>query len=76
MANFMVESGIVEEKSDGNSNFGGCVVPQLLFCDHIENVRHVKCVEKQGEVAIIHLHNFGIVGQFVSQIAIWNFKKG
>jgi hypothetical protein len=36
----------------------------------------VKYAEKQGEVVIIHMHNFGIVGQFVPKIATWNVKKG
>jgi hypothetical protein len=49
----MVESETWKKNLAGTSNFGGRLVPQLLFCDRIEKEPRVKCTEKQGEVTII-----------------------
>jgi len=67
----------VEENMAGtSSDFGGRVVPFSFLCDCVEKEPCVKCAEKQGGAVILHSHNFGIVGQFVPQIATWNVKKG
>ena len=71
----MTEIFMVEECIRG-SNFGGHVVPHSLFYERIQKEPRVKCAEKLGEATIVFLHNFGIVGQFVPQIATWKGEKG
>jgi len=60
----------------GSSDFGGQLVPFLLFCDRIKSEPLDICVEMQGDDIDFTSHNLRIVGQFVPQMATWKARKG